>query len=982
MKTSKRIQRLILSVLLLMSINAYSQHFIPVYTNNPYQPMNIFVVAATIDAVDLVSGDEIGVFDGSLCVGVGTIGGTLTFQAPLQINAGKDDESGNGFTEGNTIIFKLWDQSEGVEVTAAAQFYDTQTGDPIDPVAFTGLGQAAVGLTYITPNTPPVVTDISPVSGQFKDTISLTAVSSDADPGDSVEKIKYEYSLDGSTGWTVVGEDDTPGTEYTWTSGLNEATVWIRAAAYDGDVWGEWFTGSGSFIIDNTPPVFSNWGLNPADIDNQTVGAVTVTLDIADNLTGISLNIPQFAYKIGTDTYTTPANMTQGSGDTWSFAIPEPTGGWSARSGEILYYSVTSIDDVENEQSEEKTELIDISSNPGLIAHYSLDGNALDVSGNGNNGTESPGITYSFDSFRGTCLDGVRHVYPAVSYIATPLTSGFAVSSVAIWFMTRPDSGGTLFSNHKEYDNEGNFFVYFNRLDSTLEVKAITEAGFNPNITSSSTFEPNQWHHAVLVNDNAEHSLYVDGVLEGFFAGNSITDTYPLVIGSDNGDYTYNYFGFGGLLSDARVYNYALTLPEIEALASERPELSVAVPNGEETWIVGSTQTISWTTSSASGNVKIEYSIDNAATWSEIVASTPDLGTYDWTVPNTPTTECLVKISDVTGAPIDQSDMAFSIYSDSFDGDLGVFLDSRDATCYNWVRIGNQIWMAENLKADKYLNGDNIPNVETDAVWPGVTDGATCIYGNTAANSETYGLLYNWFAVNDDRGLAPDGWHVPTDAEWMELEVTLGMSSAAADDDGYRGTDEGGKLKDNSELFWNSPNEGATNESQFTALPAGGRNYSNGSFMDLSIYAHFWTATEASDDRYAWRRRLAYDRADIYRTTVDKPYGFSVRCIKNLAVDELNIVSPNGGETLEVGTSYEIAWNSSGTSGDVKIEYSIDNGITWTEEAASTPDDGTYTWTVPGTPSTECLVKVSDLDGTPVDQSDSVFFITSVRLKV
>ena len=204
-----------------------------------------------------------------------------------------------------------------------------------------------------------------------------------------------------------------------------------------------------------------------------------------------------------------------------------------------------------------------------------------------------------------------------------------------------------------------------------------------------------------------------------------------------------------------------------------------------------------------------------------------------------------------------------------------------DGNEYKTVKIGDQVWMVENLKVTRYRNGDPIPNVTDNSEGANLTTGARCAYNNDNNNVATYGLLYNWHAVNDARGLAPAGWRVPTDADWKELEMFLGMSQSEADDTGYRGSDEGGKLKEAGTTHWASPNTGATNESGFAALPGGYRNSESGSFRDLGLFGYWWSSTGHSS-ALAWCRSLGYNRSDVYRE-----YGFgkidcfSVRCVRD-----------------------------------------------------------------------------------------------------
>jgi len=202
-----------------------------------------------------------------------------------------------------------------------------------------------------------------------------------------------------------------------------------------------------------------------------------------------------------------------------------------------------------------------------------------------------------------------------------------------------------------------------------------------------------------------------------------------------------------------------------------------------------------------------------------------------------------------------------------------------DGNVYQTVTIGTQEWMAENLKVTHYRNGDPIPHVTDAATWEGLTSGAYCEYDNDGGNVATYGRLYNWYAVDDSRNIAPEGWHVPTDEEWKQLEMYLGMSQSEADDAGWRGTDEGGKLKESGTTHWASPNTGATNESGFTALP-GGYRFGSGYFDGMGYLAGFWSSTEGSSSN-AWYRGLGYDDAQVYRGYHYEHYGFSVRCVRD-----------------------------------------------------------------------------------------------------
>jgi uncharacterized protein (TIGR02145 family) len=177
--------------------------------------------------------------------------------------------------------------------------------------------------------------------------------------------------------------------------------------------------------------------------------------------------------------------------------------------------------------------------------------------------------------------------------------------------------------------------------------------------------------------------------------------------------------------------------------------------------------------------------------------------------------------------------------------------------------------MAENLKTTKYNDGTSIPLVTDGAAWAALSTPGYCWYNNDAATYKaTYGGLYNWYTVNTGK-LCPTGWHVPTDAEWTTLTTYLGGESVA-----------GGRLKETGTTHWASSNEGATNESGFTALPGGKRSY-DGLFNGNKINGVWWSSTEYPSS-YAWYRFMYSYLSDVTRDYYySKPYGFSVRCIKD-----------------------------------------------------------------------------------------------------
>jgi uncharacterized protein (TIGR02145 family) len=205
-----------------------------------------------------------------------------------------------------------------------------------------------------------------------------------------------------------------------------------------------------------------------------------------------------------------------------------------------------------------------------------------------------------------------------------------------------------------------------------------------------------------------------------------------------------------------------------------------------------------------------------------------------------------------------------------------------DGNEYQTVKIGEQWWMSENLRVTKHPNGDSIPDtVKSPGFWSLYRHSAYTIYSHDdvdGINSEAemvdaYGILYNWYAVNDYRGLCPEGWHVPSDSEWTTLVNYLGGADIAGGQMKSTGTIQDG------DGLWLSPNAGATNASGFSGLPGGKRN-EVGYFSSIGEYGYWWSSTDSVS--HAWYRSLSYDESNVVRSRfAEKSNGFSVRCVKD-----------------------------------------------------------------------------------------------------
>lgn len=218
---------------------------------------------------------------------------------------------------------------------------------------------------------------------------------------------------------------------------------------------------------------------------------------------------------------------------------------------------------------------------------------------------------------------------------------------------------------------------------------------------------------------------------------------------------------------------------------------------------------------------------------------------------------------------------------------------------YATVLIGEQCWFAENLRNENYDNGDAIPSNLSASNWVSTTEGASAVYGEGSSvcasnyNPEgdscdedwslsQYGRLYNWYAVNDSRGLCPSGWHIPTDAEWMTLEMALGMSEEEANLDGGtpRGADQGTQMK--TEYGWHNGGNG-TNSSGFSGLAGGFRRHgphNAGKFFDAGVNAYFWSSSPVGGTT-GWMRGLGFYTGGVQRIIFYHNDGLSIRCVRD-----------------------------------------------------------------------------------------------------
>ncbi|MFC2161640.1 SBBP repeat-containing protein, partial [Acidobacteriota bacterium] len=434
-----------------------------------------------------------------------------------------------------------------------------------------------------------------------------------------------------------------------------------------------------------------------------------------------------------------------------------------------------------------------------------------------------------------------------------------------------------------------------------------------------------------------EYSINSGAAWTDIIASTANTGTYPWTIPNSPSDQCV-----------VRISEAADGIPvdTSDLLFSIVPESSITLtsPNGGESWDVASAQNITWTTLGIVGAVKIEYSVDSGATWTEIVASTANTGTYPWTIPNTPSAQCVVRISEAAdGSTVDTSDAVFSIPA--------ITLTSPN---------GGESWVGGSAQNITWTSVGTVGPVKIEY---SINNGAawTDIIASTA-NTGTY----PWTVSN------------------TPATVCLIRIREAADGSPVDTSDAVFTILAQPEITITSPNGGESWEGgsahNITWTTAGTVGPVKIEYSTDNGVA--WTdiiASTANTGTYPWSVLNTPSTECLVRISEADdsiPVDTSDAVFTIVALPEISLTSPNGGESWETGSSQNITWTTVGTVGDVKIEYSTDNGVAWTEVVNPSPNDGTHPWTIPGTTSAQCLVRISEAaDGSPIDSSDAVFSI-------
>jgi len=570
-------------------------------------------------------------------------------------------------------------------------------------------------------------------------------------------------------------------------------------------------------------------------------------------------------------------------------------------------YSVSlTVSDGTNQDTEIKEDYI-IVLDEGLVAYYPFNGNANDESGNGNDGTVN-GATPATDRFGNTNsayeFDGIDDYILIDDSPSQTLSEELSISA----FINLED-----INNYKvivaKFHHQTNNREYQFSVSSEGQLRFYWSANGDPEQQAfyfgNSILQIDSWYHVVIVFSNGNLKFYINNQLD-FEVTSSINSIFDsdskLSIGSD---YHQNLYYFNGLLDDIRIYNRALSEIEIQELYNWSPLIADFTANSLQ---VNLGATVSFTDLSAGDPISWQWDFENDG----IVDSEEQNPEWIYTEPGTYSVS--LTVSDGINTETEIKDDYIIVENTTWQcGDP--YTDLRDEQSYNTVQIGDQCWMAENL------------NYETSNSW---------CYNNDPENCIVYGKLYDWNAA---MGACPAGWHLPSDDEFCTMTTVIDPT-VNCNSTGYIGTDAGGKMKTTGTLqggdgLWNEPNTGATNESGFSGLPAGG--YGNGSFGNLSYGAAFWCSSVNGSTR--WRWEMVYEEARVNRNNYYNPvYGYSVRCLKDETInqppDPPSSPNPEDGaenQSIEI----DLSWTCSDPEGD-PLTYDIYFGTEATPPLVST----------------------------------------------
>jgi Leucine-rich repeat (LRR) protein len=379
---------------------------------------------------------------------------------------------------------------------------------------------------------------------------------------------------------------------------------------------------------------------------------------------------------------------------------------------------------------------------------------------------------------------------------------------------------------------------------------------------------------------------------------------------------------------------------------AEQRTLTVTAPNGAENWEASTNQTITWNSTGSIANVKIEYSTDSGGSWNIIAASTPNNGSYSWTVPNTPSNNCLVKVSDTAGPASDSSNAVFTI------------AEQRTITVN--APNGGQRWFINSDYSVTWATTGSISNVMIEY---SINNGSSW---STVVSSTTNSGSYNWtipntpsnnclVRISDTSGPAVD---VSNGVFTIDPFPTLTVQVPNGGQSWVEGNTE--------TITWTYTGTIATVDIEYSAN--GGTSWNSIASSTANTGSYNWVIPAVDSGnclvRVSDTATTASDVSDTVFALWKQP--------------SITVTAPDGGETWVRFSVQTITWTTTGNIQDVKIQYSDDAGVNWTDIVTSTPNNGSYQWNVPNVnkDKTQCLVKIMTIDGTVVDTSNNYFTIS------
>jgi subtilisin family serine protease len=555
-------------------------------------------------------------------------------------------------------------------------------------------------------------------------------------------------------------------------------------------------------------------------------------------------------------------------------------------------------------------------------------------------------------------------------------TSTGGVGNVKIQYST--DSGTTWLDITTSTANDGNFTWTVPNTPSSACLVRISEIDDSPADVSNTVF---------TITDQTQRTITVTSPNGGENLGAGASREITWTTSGTFDSLVIQYSGDGGIswrtivASTENDGSYLWTVPVVhspnclvriaernkdnpsdtsdEVFSIIGPTISVVSPNGGESFTAGTVQPIAWTTTGSVGKVSIAYSVDGGKSWTiiaEDVENVENSGSFSWTVPNQPSEHCLVQIKETDNdeTPADTSDGKFSI------------LPPTGPTITVLYPNGGESFFAGDQVEMTWTGSQTIANVEI-AYSPDNGLTWTGIITSTPNDGK-----YQWKVpgISSDQVLIQirDTDGEPSDTSDGVFSILLPTSLTITSPNGgetlYAGTSH--------EITWNWTGSIAKVDLEYS--PDGGKTWNSIAVSVDNDGSYDWNVPGTPSQHCLVR--VSEGKSDTHAWDVSN----SEFTIDASSYSSLTVISPNGGETLYAGSSFEITWTSIGISGDVKIDYSYDQGSTWERVVESTANNGSYTWTVPGTPSSVCLVRVGGTGGnsTPVsDESDAVFEIST-----